>query len=77
MVVIVLSVFLVYCVPADGAEPPVLLVGVNPWHNLPFPAVPVRDILAVLNVSGAVGTNLPNIIFNSLLNLSYDLYYLS
>ena len=29
-VVIVLSVFLVYALPADGAEPPVLLVGVNP-----------------------------------------------
>ena len=29
-VVIVLSVFLVYPLPADGAEPPVLLVGVNP-----------------------------------------------
>ena len=29
--VIVLSVFLVYCVPADGVRsPPVLFVGVNP-----------------------------------------------
>jgi hypothetical protein len=26
----VLSVFLAYCVPATGAEPPVLFVGVNP-----------------------------------------------
>ena len=30
----VLSVFLAYCVPATGAEPPVLFVGVNPAHNL-------------------------------------------
>ena len=29
-VVIVLSVFLVYPLPSYGAEPPVLLVGVNP-----------------------------------------------
>ena len=28
--VIVLSEFLVYPLPADGAEPPVLFVGVNP-----------------------------------------------
>ena len=55
---IVLSVFLVYCVPATGAEPPVLLVGVNPWHNLALPAVPVKVKLNPSNVSGGVGTNL-------------------
>ncbi len=58
---IVLSVFLVYWVPATGAEPPVLFVGVNPWHNLPLPAVPVNEKLKPFSVSGAGGTNLPNI----------------
>ena len=42
-----------------------LFVGVNPWHNLPTPAVPVKDNANPSNVSGAFGTNLPNIKFNS------------
>ena len=54
-----------YCVPADGAEPPVLLVGVNPPHNLPTPAVPVKDNANPSNVSGDFGTNFPNMKFNS------------
>ena len=62
-----LSVFLVYCVPATGAEPPVLFVGVNPAHNLATPAVPVKVKLSPLNVSGASGTNFPNMKFNSLI----------
>ena len=56
-----------YCVPADGAAPPVLLVGVNPAHNLATPAVPVKDNANPSNVSGAFGTNFPNIKFNSLI----------
>ena len=59
--------FLVYCVPADGAEPPVLFVGVNPAQSLPFPAVPVREIETPLIVSGGLGTNFPSILFNSLI----------
>ena len=42
LVVIVLSVFLVYPLPADGAEPPVLLVGVNPsvsYTHLTLPTI--------------------------------------
>ena len=62
-----LSAFLVYIEPADGAEPPVLFVGVNPVHNLRLPAVPVKDNASPLKVSGAAGTNLPNIKFNSLI----------
>ena len=34
LVFTVLSVFLGYCCPATGAEPPVLFVGVNPALNL-------------------------------------------
>ena len=64
---IVLSVFLVYSPPADGAEPPVLFVGVNPAHNLRLPAVPVNDKDRPLNVVGAAGTNLPNIKLSSLI----------
>ena len=64
---IVLSVFLVYWVPADGAEPPVLFVGVNPAHNLPLPAVPVRDNDNPLKVVGALGTNLPSMKLSSLI----------
>ena len=64
---IVLSVFLAYCVPATGADPPVLLVGVNPAHNLRLPAVPVNDNDKPLNVVGAAGTNLPNMKFSSLI----------
>ena len=56
-----------YSVPADGAEPPVLLVGVNPAHNLRLPAVPVRDHDNPLKVVGAAGTNLPNIKLSSLI----------
>ena len=66
-VVIVLSVFLVYPLPAYGAEPPVLFVGVNPWHKYAVPFVPVSDKLNPLNVSGAGGTNLPNIKLSSLI----------
>jgi len=55
----------VYCVPADGAEPPVLFVGVNPAQSLPFPAVPVKLIETPLIVSGALGTNYPRILFKS------------
>ena len=55
----VLSVFLAYCVPATGAAPPVLFVGVNPAHNLRVP--PLVCILNdnPLKVVGALGTNLP------------------
>ncbi len=57
-----LSVFLVYCVPALGVtSPPVLLVGVNPAQSLPFPAVPVSDRLAPSMVSGAEGTSSPRV----------------
>ncbi len=37
-----LSVFLVYCVPATGAASFVLLTGVKPEQSLAFPAVPVK-----------------------------------
>ena len=56
-----------YCVPATGAEPPVLFVGVNPAQSLPFPAVPVKLIETPLIVVGAAGTNFPNILFKSLI----------
>ena len=62
-----LSVFLKYPLPALGAAPPVLFVGVNPAHNLPLPAVPVRDNDNPLKVVGALGTNLPNIKLSSLI----------
>ena len=51
----VLSVFLAYCVPATGAEPPVLFVGVNPAHNLRLPALVCMDKDNPLNVVGAAG----------------------
>ena len=58
---IVLSVFLVYCVPATGAEPPVLLVAVNPAQSLPVPAAPSSVSDTPPMVSGSLGTNLPRI----------------
>ena len=63
----VLSVFLAYCVPADGADPPVLFVGVNPAHNLRLPALVCILNDNPLKVSGAAGTNLPNIKLSSLI----------
>ena len=63
----VLSVFLAYCVPATGAEPPVLLVGVNPAHNLRLPALVCIVNDKPLKVVGAAGTNLPNIKLSSLI----------
>ena len=56
-----LSVFLVYCVPATGAEPPVLLVAVNPAQSLPVPAAPSSVSDTPPMVSGSLGTNLPRI----------------
>ena len=58
---IVLSVFLVYCVPAAGAEPPVLLVGVNPEQSLPVPATPSSVSATPPILSGSFGTSLPRI----------------
>ena len=63
----VLSVFLAYCVPADGAEPPVLFVGVNPAHNLREPPFVCILRFNPLKVVGAAGTNLPNIKLSSLI----------
>ena len=63
----VLSVFLAYCVPATGAEPPVLFVGVNPAHNLRLPALTCILNDNALKVVGAAGTNLPNIKLSSLI----------
>ena len=40
-------------------EPPVLLIGVNPWHSLPLPAVPVRDSVSPSKVSGALELTYP------------------
>ena len=51
----VLSVFLAYCVPATGAEPPVLLVGVNPAHNLREPPFVCILRFNPLKVVGAAG----------------------
>ena len=62
-----LSVFLVYCVPATGADPPVLFVGVNPAHNLRLPALVCIVNDKPLNVVGALGTNLPKIKLSSLI----------
>ena len=44
-----------------------LLIGVNPVHNLRLPAVPVKDSDKPLNVVGALGTNLPKIKLSSLI----------
>ena len=63
----VLSVFLAYCVPATGAEPPGLVVGVNPAHNLRLPALVCIVNDKPLKVVGAGGTNLPNIKLSSLI----------
>ena len=63
----VLSVFLAYCVPATGAEPPVLFVGVNPAHNLRLPALVCMLNDNPLKVVGALGTNLPKIKLSSLI----------
>ena len=63
----VLSVFLGYCCPATGAEPPVLLVGVNPAHNLLVPPLVCILRFNPLKVVGAEGTNLPNIKLSSLI----------